>query len=138
MGAGAFDAYMAALERDPNNPAALYGCAVVMKEQQQLNDCIEYLTRALAVDGSFRDAKTLLATAHTDLGTCLKLAGKSEDGTLSYIKATETDETYSPAFYNLGVVHADENGRASMALPPLGVLWLRHDPDARIPSATHD
>ena len=41
---------MAALERDPNNPAALYGCAVVMKEQQQLNDCIEYLTRALAVD----------------------------------------------------------------------------------------
>ena len=115
MGAGAFDAYMAALERDPNNPAALYGCAVVMKEQQQLTDCIEYLTRALAVDGSFRDAKTLLATAHTDLGTCLKLAGKSEDGTLSYIKATETDETYSPAFYNLGVVHA-ESGKPEEAL----------------------
>ena len=25
---------------------------------------------------------------------------------------------------NLGVVHADENGRATMVLPPLGVLWL--------------
>ena len=29
---------------------------------------------------------------------------------------------------NLGVVHAGANGRASLVLPPLGVLWLRHDP----------
>ena len=35
---------------------------------------------------------------------------------------------------NLGVVHASESGRASMVLPPLGVLWLRHDPEAHIPS----
>ena len=25
---------------------------------------------------------------------------------------------------NLGAVHADDNGRATMVLPPLGVLWL--------------
>jgi len=25
---------------------------------------------------------------------------------------------------NLGAVHADENGRATLVLPPLGVLWL--------------
>ncbi|BDV30809.1 1,4-alpha-glucan branching protein GlgB [Microbacterium terricola] len=37
---------------------------------------------------------------------------------------------------NLGVVHADENRRARMVLPPLGVLWLRHDPEAHIPSPT--
>ena len=27
---------------------------------------------------------------------------------------------------NLGTVHADDNGRATMVLPPLGVLWLGH------------
>ena len=35
---------------------------------------------------------------------------------------------------NLGTVHAGENGRATMVLPPLGVLWLRHDPQAHLPS----
>jgi 1,4-alpha-glucan branching enzyme len=35
---------------------------------------------------------------------------------------------------NLGVVHAGESGRATMVLPPLGVLWLQHDPQAHLPS----
>ncbi|MET0828916.1 MAG: 1,4-alpha-glucan branching enzyme, partial [Microbacterium sp.] len=34
---------------------------------------------------------------------------------------------------NLGVVHAGEEGRATMVLPPLGVLWLKHDKQARLP-----
>ncbi len=38
---------------------------------------------------------------------------------------------------NRGIVYADENRHASMVLPPLGVLWLRHDPQAHIPSPTH-
>ncbi|WP_127474692.1 1,4-alpha-glucan branching protein GlgB [Microbacterium sulfonylureivorans] len=37
---------------------------------------------------------------------------------------------------NLGVVHAGDGGRATLVLPPLGVLWLRHDPEAHIPSPT--
>ena len=37
---------------------------------------------------------------------------------------------------NLGVVHASDSGRASIILPPLGVLWLRHDPESHIPSPT--
>jgi 1,4-alpha-glucan branching enzyme len=37
---------------------------------------------------------------------------------------------------NMGIVHAREDRRASMVLPPLGVLWLRHDPEAHIPSPT--
>ncbi|WP_248243004.1 1,4-alpha-glucan branching protein GlgB [Microbacterium kunmingense] len=37
---------------------------------------------------------------------------------------------------NMGVVHADDNGRATMVLPPLGVLWLRHRTPAHIPSPT--
>ena len=34
---------------------------------------------------------------------------------------------------NMGEVHAGESGRASMVLPPLGVLWLQHDPQAHLP-----
>jgi 1,4-alpha-glucan branching enzyme len=37
---------------------------------------------------------------------------------------------------NLGVVHAAADGRASLVLPPLGVLWLRHHSGAHIPSPT--
>ena len=37
---------------------------------------------------------------------------------------------------NLGVVHANSQKRARMVLPPLGVLWLRHDPEAHVPSVT--
>jgi 1,4-alpha-glucan branching enzyme len=37
---------------------------------------------------------------------------------------------------NLGVVSAGEGGRATMTLPPLGVLWLHHHPQAHIPSPT--
>jgi 1,4-alpha-glucan branching enzyme len=42
---------------------------------------------------------------------------------------------------NLGVVHASDRGsdaraRASLVLPPLGVLWLRHAPEAHVPSPT--
>ena len=40
----------------------------------------------------------------------------------------------------MGVVYAhereNESPRASLVLPPLGVLWLRHDPEAHIPSPT--
>ncbi len=34
---------------------------------------------------------------------------------------------------NLGVVNVGEDGRATMVLPPLGVLWLRHDRNAVLP-----
>ncbi|MBN9191475.1 1,4-alpha-glucan branching protein GlgB [Microbacterium sp.] len=37
---------------------------------------------------------------------------------------------------NLGVVHADSNGRATMVLPPLGALWLRHDARAHVGGAS--
>ncbi|MDN3494506.1 1,4-alpha-glucan branching protein GlgB [Planococcus sp. APC 4015] len=37
---------------------------------------------------------------------------------------------------NHGVVHAGDGGRASLTVPPLGVLWLRHETQAHIPSPT--
>jgi 1,4-alpha-glucan branching enzyme len=37
---------------------------------------------------------------------------------------------------NMGVVHAGDGGRATLVLPPLGVLWLRHETQAHIPSPT--
>jgi 1,4-alpha-glucan branching enzyme len=39
---------------------------------------------------------------------------------------------------NLGIVHADENRRAHLTVPPLGALWLHHRADRRIPSPSHD
>ena len=33
---------------------------------------------------------------------------------------------------NFGVVHVGEDKRATMVLPPLGVLWLRHDRSAAL------
>jgi 1,4-alpha-glucan branching enzyme len=33
---------------------------------------------------------------------------------------------------NLGVVETDEHGRATMVLPPLGVLWLSTPPRDRV------
>jgi 1,4-alpha-glucan branching enzyme len=34
------------------------------------------------------------------------------------------------------VVHANDQKRARMVLPPLGVLWLRHEPEAHVPSVS--
>ncbi|TQJ31974.1 1,4-alpha-glucan branching protein GlgB [Microbacterium sp. SLBN-146] len=37
---------------------------------------------------------------------------------------------------NHGIVYADENGRASLIVPPLAVIWLRHETAKHIPSPT--
>ena len=39
---------------------------------------------------------------------------------------------------NLGMVVAGEDGRASMVLPATSVIWLRYDPQARVPSTIRD
>ena len=60
-----------------------------------------------------------------------------EAGVWREILNSDAEEYGGSGVGNLGVVHADENGRATMVLPPLGVLWLSHDRRARIPSPTH-
>lgn len=57
-----------------------------------------------------------------------------EAGVWHEILNTDAQEYGGSGVGNLGVVHAAESGRASLVLPPLGVLWLRHDPQAHIPS----
>lgn len=112
---GAFDCYMAALEIDPQDRGALYGCAMVLKGQQRMRDAIAYLERALKAEPTFDEARVLLATVYTDLGTCLKVGGRTDEGMLCYTKATEVDGSYAAAFYNLGVV-CGERGEAQQAL----------------------
>ena len=56
------------------------------------------------------------------------------EGVWDEILNTDALEYGGSGVGNLGVVHASEGGRASLVLPPLGVLWLRHDPQAHIPS----
>ena len=36
------------------------------------------------------------------------------------------------------MVVAGEDGRASMVLPATSVIWLRYDPQARVPSTIRD
>ena len=112
---GAFDCYMAALEIDPQDARALYGCAMVLKGQQRMHDAIDYLERALKAEPTFDEARVLLATVYTDLGTCLKVGGRTDEGMLCYTKATAVDGSYAAAFYNLGVV-CGERGEAQQAL----------------------
>ena len=113
--AAAFDSYIAALAVDPRNLHALHGCAVVLKCRTRLQDSIGYLEKALEVDPTYSEARLLLATVYTDLGTCLRSIGKEERGTSCYTKAVEVDPKYAPAHYNLGVVYG-EAGDAEQAL----------------------
>jgi 1,4-alpha-glucan branching enzyme len=59
-----------------------------------------------------------------------------ESGVWHEVLNTDAQDYGGSGVGNLGVVSADDSGRASMILPPLGVLWLRHDPQAHIPSPT--
>ncbi len=60
-----------------------------------------------------------------------------ESGVWHEILNTDAEAYGGSGVGNLGMVHADANGRASLVLPPLGVLWLRHGAQAHIPSPTH-
>ncbi|MDL5350418.1 1,4-alpha-glucan branching protein GlgB [Microbacterium sp. zg-YB36] len=48
-------------------------------------------------------------------------------GTWREVLNTDAQEFGGSGVGNLGTVHAAEGGRATMVLPPLGVLWLRRD-----------
>ncbi len=59
-----------------------------------------------------------------------------ETGVWDEILNTDAQAYGGSGVGNLGVVHAGAGGRASLVLPPLGVLWLRHRTGAHIPSPT--
>lgn len=59
-----------------------------------------------------------------------------EHGVWHEILNTDAEAYGGSGVGNLGMVYAGDGGRASLVLPPLGVLWLRHDPQAHIPSPT--
>ncbi|MCR2827971.1 alpha amylase C-terminal domain-containing protein, partial [Microbacterium sp. zg.Y909] len=48
-------------------------------------------------------------------------------GTWREVLNTDAAEYGGSGVGNMGSVHAGEGGRATMVLPPLGVLWLRHE-----------
>lgn len=59
-----------------------------------------------------------------------------ESGVWYEVLNTDAEEYGGSGVGNLGMVAASDDKRASMILPPLGVLYLRHDPEAHIPSPT--
>jgi 1,4-alpha-glucan branching enzyme len=56
-----------------------------------------------------------------------------ESGVWHEVLNSDAQEYGGSGVGNMGEVHAGESGRASMVLPPLGVLWLQHDPQAHLP-----
>lgn len=61
-----------------------------------------------------------------------------EPGVWHEILNTDAQEFGGSGVGNLGVVRADADRRARITLPPLGVLWLRHERAARIPTPESD
>jgi len=59
-----------------------------------------------------------------------------EPGVWHEILNTDAVEYGGSGVGNLGIVRADADGHALVTLPPFGVLWLRHERDAHIPSPT--
>ena len=57
-----------------------------------------------------------------------------ESGVWHEILNTDAEAYGGSGVGNLGMVAADDDRRAKMVLPPLGVLWLRHQTEAHIPS----
>ncbi|MGN6219176.1 MAG: alpha amylase C-terminal domain-containing protein, partial [Microbacterium sp.] len=60
-----------------------------------------------------------------------------ESGVWHEILNTDSQAYGGSGVGNLGVVHAGDGGRATLVLPPLGVLWLRHETAAHVPSPTN-
>ena len=52
-----------------------------------------------------------------------------EGGMWHEILNTDAGDYGGSGVGNLGVVHADRTGARQLVLPPLGVLWLRHEPE---------
>ncbi|XP_044507572.1 probable UDP-N-acetylglucosamine--peptide N-acetylglucosaminyltransferase SPINDLY isoform X2 [Mangifera indica] len=63
--------------------------------------------KALSADPTYKPAAECLAIVLTDLGTSLKLAGKTQEGIQEYYDALRIDPHYAPAYYNLGVVYSE-------------------------------
>ena len=59
-----------------------------------------------------------------------------ESGVWHEVLNSDAHEYGGSGVGNLGVVSANDQKRARLVLPPLGVLWLRHGPEAHIPSPT--
>ncbi len=105
---GAFDAafiaYKQAVQKEPNNPRALYGLGRVQLRLGLLNPAIENLKRAIALDSQYLPTYLALAEAY------LQLANESDDENLKKLQLSKALSVLNdakkiapedPAVYNL-------------------------------------
>lgn len=103
----AFESFTEAIKLDPNNACALTHSGILYKDEGLLLEAAESYEKALKADPSYKPAAECLAVVLTDLGTSLKLAGKTGEGIQKYCEALKIDSHYAPAYYNLGVVYSE-------------------------------
>uniref|UniRef100_A0A6B2KYC6 Probable UDP-N-acetylglucosamine--peptide N-acetylglucosaminyltransferase SPINDLY n=1 Tax=Arcella intermedia TaxID=1963864 RepID=A0A6B2KYC6_9EUKA len=97
-----------ALEIAPNDCATLIAMSIVYKTKD-LYKSVKYLRRAIKCDPSSLVAKQTISVVLTDLGTLRKVSGHPEEGLKYYLEALSHVDTYAPAWYNIGIIHAERN-----------------------------
>ena len=87
--------YQEMLEIQPDNPALLYLLGRVAFQQGNSSTAVDYISKAISMNGSN-------ASFHNDLGTVLTTQGKLEEAIASYHRAIAIKPDYANAHYNLG------------------------------------
>jgi tetratricopeptide (TPR) repeat protein len=95
----AIQQYQSALKLDPNYKGALLRLGMLYASQQQYPQAIEIFQRFVkATDGS--------ASAYSDLGFCLELAGRTDDAQSAYKTGIAQDPKNQPCRVNYGLLLA--------------------------------
>jgi protein O-GlcNAc transferase len=104
----AVGAYQLAVQCDPDHAESLCNLGVIHKMRGQLHEAIALYRRSARARETFELPRLNLAVALTDLGTALKLEGRVKDGKHAYLEALYFNPMYGPAYYNLGVLYAEQ------------------------------
>jgi predicted TPR repeat methyltransferase len=104
-------AYVARLDKAPDDPDALHFLGILRHQQQRTPEGIALITRALAIVPGYVDAWNNLGNLH-------KQAGRLDDAEDAYRHAIALDDAHANAWSNLGVV-LGARGQAREAIAAL-------------------
>lgn len=100
--------FQKALQMDPQDTAALFNLALLLKRQGQAGEAEQELSRLLALDPGD-------AAAHNLRGQVLQEQKRYAQARESYLAATKADPRHAQAFFNLGALCASQLGDPACA-----------------------
>ncbi|PKA65772.1 putative UDP-N-acetylglucosamine--peptide N-acetylglucosaminyltransferase SPINDLY [Apostasia shenzhenica] len=103
----ASDVLTEGLKLDPENARALTQLGALHKSEGRLHQAAELYEKAMKADPSYRTAAEFLAAVLTDIGTNLKLAGKTDEQCKIYSMIIKLYLLIQIAYCNLGLVHSE-------------------------------